>query len=78
MKELFRRLLNWRVRARWINIYDTLQADKLSPVDPGGVELVRYWLLAGIAILVVVLYIYRSFTRSRKSAKPVGLNTYEA
>lgn len=62
----------------WINVYGGIQSDKLPLTDPGGEELVRYWLLAGAAILVVVLYGYRSLTRDRKSSVPVELKTYEA
>ena len=62
----------------WINVYDGLQADKLPLTDPGGEAMIKYWILAGAAILVVVLYGYRSLTRDRKSAMPVELKPYEA
>jgi membrane protease YdiL (CAAX protease family) len=50
----------------WVNVYDGLQADKLSLTDPGGQTLIESWLLAGVASLVVVLYGYRSLTRYRE------------
>ncbi len=62
----------------WINIFDAFQADRLALTNPGGEARIEYLLLAGAAILVVVLYGYRSFTRDRKSSAPVGLKTYEA
>ncbi len=55
----------------WINVYEGLQADKLPLTDPGGETMARYWLLAGAAILVVLLYGYRSLTRDRKSSVQV-------
>jgi membrane protease YdiL (CAAX protease family) len=54
----------------WINVYGGLQADKLTINDPGGLEMIQTWLLAGAAILVVVLYGYRTLTRDPKSAVP--------
>ncbi len=61
----------------WINIYDAFQADKLTLADPAGETSIKYLLLAGAAILVVVLYGYRRFTRVRKSAVPLELNATE-
>jgi membrane protease YdiL (CAAX protease family) len=52
----------------WINIYSGLQADKLPLNDPGGLELIQTWLLAGAAVLVVILYGYRTLTRDRAAA----------
>ncbi len=62
----------------WINVYSGIQSDKLPIADPGGETMVQYLLLAGAAILVVVLYGYRSLTHDRKSYVPVELKTYEA
>ncbi len=56
----------------WINIFSAIQSDKLPVSDPGGLEMVQDWLLAGAAILVVVFYGYRSFTRSRVSTATAG------
>lgn len=56
----------------WINIYDALQADKLTLADPGGEDMILYLLMAAAAVLVVVLYGYRNLTREQKSAKPIG------
>jgi uncharacterized protein len=61
----------------WINIYDGLQADKIPLAGAGGEAMIKYWLLAGAAVLVVLLYGYRSFTRDRGSSAPVELKTFE-
>jgi hypothetical protein len=55
-----------------MNIYDAFQADKLSLSDPGGGAMIKSWILAGIAILVVVLYGYRSLTRDPKMPCRMG------
>ena len=57
----------------WINVYEGLQADKLPLADSGGESLIKYLLLAGAAVLVVVLYGYRDLTRERKGSMPVGV-----
>lgn len=61
----------------WINIFDALQADKLPLADPGGEIMIKYLLLAVAAILVVILYGYRSLARDRKSFVPIELKTHK-
>lgn len=48
----------------YMNVYDAFQADKLLSADPGGVEMIRYWLLAASAILITAFYGYRTLTRT--------------
>lgn len=62
----------------WINMYSAFQSDKLPLTDAGGEAMVQNLLLAGAAILVVILYGYRSLTREQRGASPVELKAYEA
>jgi hypothetical protein len=52
------------------------QSDKLPLSDPGGEAMVQNVLLAGAAILVVILYGYRSFSRERKNSGPAEMKAY--
>jgi len=60
----------------WINSYYGFQSDKLPLADPGGETMMEGWLLAGAAILVVLVYGYRTLTRDRKSSVRVELKTW--
>ena len=60
----------------WVNVYGGFQSDKLPLADPGGEAMVQNLLLAAAAILVVILYGYRSLSRERKNRVPAELKTY--
>lgn len=51
----------------WINIYEALQADVLPLNDPGAQTMTNNWVTAAAALLVVILFGYRTFTGERKS-----------
>jgi len=53
----------------WINVYGGIHADRfvIAEPDPVWQTLIRALLMAAVAVVVVIVYGHRTFTRDRQS-----------
>jgi uncharacterized protein len=62
----------------WLNDYPKLQYAMLPVEDPNGSTLgLSIWLMAAFAVLVVLIYGYRTLTRDREGTMPARLKPTE-